>query len=173
MAIYVRFRSLALGVLLAGSINLAACGGETSTQPPAPTSTAVATATTAIATASGPSEDPTSTSSSTPAPKPTIRPDKLDEAVVAWLRERAIPFDTSEPVDNYSDLMPLKQIIGDARIVALGEATHGTHEFFTMKHRILRFLVEQMGFSVFGIEDQWARQKPSTTPCNQAVVQPS
>jgi erythromycin esterase len=76
--------------------------------------------------------------------------------VVEWLRRRAMPFDTTEPEGDYSDLASLKQLVGNARIVALGEATHGTHEFFTMKHRILRYLVEQMGFSLFAIEDSWA-----------------
>jgi erythromycin esterase-like protein len=80
----------------------------------------------------------------------------FDLKVVTWLRENAIPFGTSERVSDYSDLMPLKEIIGDARIVALGEATHGTHEFFTMKHRMLEFLVKEMGFSVFALEDEWA-----------------
>ena len=48
--------------------------------------------------------------------------------------------------------MPLKDMIGNARIVALGEATHGTHEFFQMKHRMLEFLVEEMGFNTFAME---------------------
>lgn len=48
--------------------------------------------------------------------------------------------------------MPLKEIVGDARIVALGEATHGTREFFQLKHRMLEFLVTEMGFSIFSIE---------------------
>ncbi len=43
-------------------------------------------------------------------------------------------------------------MIGDARIVALGEATHGTSEFFTIKHRIVQFLAEEMDFTVFSIE---------------------
>jgi len=51
--------------------------------------------------------------------------------------------------------MPLKQMIGNARIVALGEATHGTHEFFQMKHRMLEFLVQEMGFNTFAIEANW------------------
>jgi erythromycin esterase len=46
-------------------------------------------------------------------------------------------------------------MIGDARIVALGEATHGTHEFFTMKHRILECLVTEKGFSMFAMEAGW------------------
>ncbi|MBU7012073.1 MAG: erythromycin esterase family protein [Theionarchaea archaeon] len=71
---------------------------------------------------------------------------------IVWLQQNAIPFDTAEPGGDYSDLMPLKDIIGDARIVALGEATHGTSEFFRMKHRILEFLVKEMGFDTFAIE---------------------
>jgi erythromycin esterase len=63
---------------------------------------------------------------------------------------------TAEPGDDYSDLMPLKQVVGDARIVAVGEASHGGREFFTMKHRMLRFLVREMDFTVFAIEDGWA-----------------
>ena len=72
-----------------------------------------------------------------------------------WLQQNVIPFKTAEPGTTYEDLMPLKDVIGDARIVALGEATHGTSEFFKMKHRILRFLVEEMGFNLFAIEASW------------------
>ena len=36
--------------------------------------------------------------------------------------------------------------------MALREATHGTREFFQLKHRMLEFLVAEMGFTVFGIE---------------------
>lgn len=84
------------------------------------------------------------------APSITVAPE-----VSTWLREKAIPFDTTDPNSDFEDLMPLKELIGDARIVALGEATHGTHEFFEMKHRMLRFLVEEMGFNTFAIEANW------------------
>jgi erythromycin esterase len=43
-------------------------------------------------------------------------------------------------------------MVGDASLVALGEATHGTREFFRMKHRLLKWLVREKGFSYFGIE---------------------
>ena len=43
-------------------------------------------------------------------------------------------------------------MIGDARIVSLGEATHGTREFFQLKHRLLEYCVSELGFTIFGIE---------------------
>ena len=44
-------------------------------------------------------------------------------------------------------------MVGGARVVGLGEATHGTHEFFQLKHRLLEFLVERMGFRALVVED--------------------
>jgi erythromycin esterase len=46
-------------------------------------------------------------------------------------------------------------MIGDATVVGLGEATHGSHEFFTMKHRVFRYLVEEKGFTSFALEMSW------------------
>ena len=74
------------------------------------------------------------------------------EAVKAWLAGNAIPLRTVEARNGFADMQPLKQIIGNARLVELGEATHGTREFFQLKHRMLEFLVSEMGFTVFGIE---------------------
>jgi erythromycin esterase len=81
---------------------------------------------------------------------------QVDPEIVAWLKSNCIPFSTSKPGSGSEDLMPLKGIVGSARVVALGEATHGTKEFFEMKHRILQFLVEEMGFNIFAIEAAWA-----------------
>ncbi|WP_296676833.1 erythromycin esterase family protein [Novosphingobium sp.] len=44
---------------------------------------------------------------------------------------------------------------GDARIVLLGEATHGTHEFYTARAAITRRLIEQHGFSIVAVEGDW------------------
>ncbi|HEX9943884.1 MAG TPA: erythromycin esterase family protein [Thermoanaerobaculia bacterium] len=71
---------------------------------------------------------------------------------VAWLRSEAIPFTTVEAENGFDDLQPLKRLIGGARIVALGEQTHGTREFFQMKHRLVEFLASEMGFTLFSIE---------------------
>jgi erythromycin esterase len=72
--------------------------------------------------------------------------------VIDWLDANAIPLATTEAGHGFDDMQPLKQVVGDARIVALGEATHGTREFFQLKHRIFEFLATEMGFTVFAKE---------------------
>ena len=54
-----------------------------------------------------------------------------------------------------ADLEPLLRRIGDARIVLLGESTHGTSEFYRMRDRISRELIERKGFSFVAIEGDW------------------
>ncbi|MEO8034718.1 MAG: erythromycin esterase family protein, partial [Acidobacteriota bacterium] len=73
-------------------------------------------------------------------------------AVAEWIRSAAIPLRTVDPLSDDDDLQPLGALVGDAHVVSLGEATHGTREFFQLKHRIIRYLVEKKGFTVFGIE---------------------
>ncbi len=75
------------------------------------------------------------------------KPAELD-----WLRNNAFTFKTDRAESGFDDLRPLKGIIGDAHIVGLGEATHGTAEFFRMKHRLVEFLASEMGFTLFAIE---------------------
>ena len=53
------------------------------------------------------------------------------------------------------DLEPLRQIIGNARIVSLGESIHTSGGYYEMKHRAFRFLVEKMGFRAFAFESPW------------------
>ncbi len=74
------------------------------------------------------------------------------EPVVDWIRANAIPLTTPEAGRGFADLQPLKAVVGNARIVALGEATHGSREFFQLKHRMLEFLASEMGFTIFSIE---------------------
>lgn len=69
-----------------------------------------------------------------------------------WLRKNAIPLATPEAGRGFRDLRPLKKVIGDVRLVSLGEATHGTREFFQIKHRMFEFLATEMGFTIFAIE---------------------
>ena len=83
---------------------------------------------------------------------PTAWADEPTAVEIAWLKEHVVAVKTAEAGSGFEDLMPLKEMIGDARIVALGEATHGTREFFQMKHRLIEFLASEMGFTIFSIE---------------------
>lgn len=69
-----------------------------------------------------------------------------------WLKKNITTFKTADPKTSNEDLCFLKDIVGSARIVSLGEGTHGTSEFFKMKHRITKYLAEEMGFTIFAIE---------------------
>ena len=54
--------------------------------------------------------------------------------------------------DDFADLAPFGAAIGSARIVALDEQTHGGHEEFVLKTRLLRYLHERLGFDVLVLE---------------------
>jgi len=54
-----------------------------------------------------------------------------------------------------ADLAPLMRRIGDARIVLIGEATHGTSEFYRMRARITQNLIEEKGFTFVAAEADW------------------
>lgn len=70
--------------------------------------------------------------------------DRLEN--IKWLKENSILLASVNPQETNSDLLPLKEVIGSAVLVGLGEATHGNKEFSQVKHRILKFLVEKMDF---------------------------
>ena len=63
--------------------------------------------------------------------------------------------DGHDPALPAGDLEPLRQIIGKASVVGLGEAVHTSGGFYQMKDRVFRFLVEGMGFRAFAIESPW------------------
>jgi protein-L-isoaspartate(D-aspartate) O-methyltransferase len=63
----------------------------------------------------------------------------------------AEPFTT---IDD-ADIAPTINRIGDARVVLLGEATHGTSEFYRMRARITQQLIENRGFNFVAVEADW------------------
>ena len=69
-----------------------------------------------------------------------------------WLKERSVHLNTIAAGSGFDDMQPLKALIGDARIVALGEASHCNGSFSRAKHRMVEFLVNEMDFTVFAIE---------------------
>ncbi len=81
---------------------------------------------------------------------------KNSKKVIEWLSVNTLTLNSVEAGSGFDDLMPLKEILKNVKYVGLGEATHGTREFFQMKHRILEFLVKEMDFTIFAIEASYA-----------------
>ena len=50
---------------------------------------------------------------------------------------------------------PLLAAIGNARLVLIGEASHGTHDFYRERARITRRLIEEIGFAAVAVERDW------------------
>jgi erythromycin esterase-like protein len=66
------------------------------------------------------------------------------------VREAAHPL-----VGAREDYDPLLEMVGDARFVLLGEASHGTHEFYRERAQITKRLVEEKGFTAVAVEADW------------------
>lgn len=64
----------------------------------------------------------------------------------------AIPLVSPLISTDNSDLKPLKGMIQNTKILALGEVTHGSSEIFKMKSRVVKYLIEENGFDVFALE---------------------
>ncbi|HSU83800.1 MAG TPA: protein-L-isoaspartate(D-aspartate) O-methyltransferase [Thermoanaerobaculia bacterium] len=71
--------------------------------------------------------------------------------VAKLIREEAEPFGDIET----ADLGALLERIGDSRVVLLGEATHGTSEFYRFRARLTRELIVQKGFNLVAVEADW------------------
>ncbi|WP_231627097.1 erythromycin esterase family protein [Streptomyces apocyni] len=69
-----------------------------------------------------------------------------------WLAEHACRLERLTAGGRCQDLAPFGAALAEVRIVGLGEATHGTREFFQLKHRIVEFLVMEAGFTTLALE---------------------
>ncbi len=59
------------------------------------------------------------------------------------------------PLEKAGDLDPLIEKIGDSKYVLLGEASHGTHEYYTWRAEISKRLIAEKGFSFIAVEGDW------------------
>ncbi|ACL57298.1 erythromycin esterase family protein [Methylobacterium nodulans] len=73
-----------------------------------------------------------------------------DPALVASLREAVISL-----TGDARDYDPLMDLIGEARFALLGEASHGTHEFYCERAEITKRLIREKGFTAVAIESDW------------------
>lgn len=58
-------------------------------------------------------------------------------------------------LNTSNDLQPLLDDIGDVPVVMLGEASHGTHEYYTWRTAISKKLIQEKGFRFIGVEGDW------------------
>src|SRR5256885_3989160 len=61
----------------------------------------------------------------------------------------------ARPLRSSADLDPLVARVGDARFVLLGEASHGTAEFYGWRAALTRRLIAERGFSFVAVEGDW------------------
>lgn len=89
--------------------------------------------------------------------------------LAGWIRDNGTGVTELDLDAPLNDLEPLAAIVGDARVVAVGESSHHVREFYQVRHRMLRFLVERCGFTVYALEapftegqvlDEWVRGGP-------------
>ncbi|MFB4300132.1 erythromycin esterase family protein [Actinomadura sp. NTSP31] len=78
-----------------------------------------------------------------------------EDAVTSWIAQAARPVAAASADGPLGDLEPLRDAAGGARVAGLGAATRGAHEMFVLQHRVLRFLVEELGFRTLALEEDW------------------
>ncbi|HEY5938358.1 MAG TPA: erythromycin esterase family protein, partial [Kofleriaceae bacterium] len=61
----------------------------------------------------------------------------------------------ARPIHGEDEIDQLVDLVGHARIVLLGECTHGTHEFYDMRSALTRRLMVQKNFAAVAIEGDW------------------
>ncbi len=82
---------------------------------------------------------------------PRAPPAQRAAPLATLVAESAEPFASLDT----AELEPLLRRIGEARVVLLGEATHGTSEFYRMRARITRELIARKGFDLVAVEADW------------------
>lgn len=79
-------------------------------------------------------------------------PAERSAAQTGWLHRQAIPVPSGPETGDKPGWKRFRQMVGPARIVALGENSHGSGTTFRVKHQLLKYLVEEMGFTVLALE---------------------
>jgi erythromycin esterase len=73
-----------------------------------------------------------------------------------YVKKNALPISSLQLESGLADLSALGALVGDSRVVAMGEGTHGTAEFTQVRARMLAYLVKEKGFTTFALEASWA-----------------
>ncbi|HEV7963450.1 MAG TPA: erythromycin esterase family protein [Actinoplanes sp.] len=84
------------------------------------------------------------------AAQPSTRTGAPGPTRTAVIRAEAVPVEDGVPSGD-----ALFDLIGDAHFVLIGEASHGTHEFYDARARMTRRLIEERGFRAVAVEADW------------------
>ncbi|UQI45518.1 erythromycin esterase family protein [Streptomyces sp. HU2014] len=99
---------------------------------------------------------PAAASAAASAPRAAASAPASDRAVVAALERYAHPLRSTDPGAPGGDLAAFARMTRGAKVVGVGEVSHGSSELFAMKDRLLRQLVAREGFSAFAMEINWS-----------------
>ncbi|NEU31798.1 erythromycin esterase family protein [bacterium LRH843] len=78
----------------------------------------------------------------------------MNQSLIKTVKDYAIPFNLDD------SLTTLIEEIGEAKIVLLGEASHGTSEFYSIRSALSKRLIKEKGFTIIAVEGDWpASQK--------------
>ena len=72
---------------------------------------------------------------------------------IAWLNAHISPLKSTVIIPSHTDLEPIGKLCNNAKVVGIGEPTHGTKEAFQFKLRLLEYLVTQKGFNTIALEE--------------------
>lgn len=80
---------------------------------------------------------------------------KKSQEIVTALNEFIKPIQTLKADSSFEDLDFLKEHLQDKEVIALGEGTHGTKEFFDYKDRLVRYLVSNLDYKAITFESDY------------------
>lgn len=86
----------------------------------------------------------------------------INKPFVSWAKAHAFTLQNADNAVGYNDLQPFKKMIGNARVVGLGEPSHGLHEPQAFRNRLFKYLVEQCGFTTIVLEAGLAESEEAT-----------
>lgn len=81
----------------------------------------------------------------------------MTKKLIQAISEHSLPL-------NDASLNKIVEAIGNAKIVMLGEASHGTSEFYKIRAELSKKLIEQKGFQLIAVEGDW----PSAQAVNRS-----
>lgn len=79
----------------------------------------------------------------------SVQTSDTDERMLSLIEANSIELNSTQDLDALLDR------IGDARYVLLGEASHGTHEYYAWRAQLSKLLIERKGFSFIAVEGDW------------------